>query len=84
MPLTIEMHDPGGTIMREIADSRIKQAGVAITYAFAIAQLGDKADWPAINRAIQERWKGRTALKRIKEAAWKQIDEWKAQDVPPG
>lgn len=79
MKLTIEMHNPEVQIMREIESRKIPQASVAITYAFAIAQLGDKADWPRINAAIQERWKGRTALKRIKEAAWKIVDEWKAR-----
>ena len=70
----IEMHDPQGVILRELEDHRITQASVALTYAFCMRQLGDRADWPAINAAIQRRWKGRTALTRIKEMAWKRLE----------
>jgi len=30
-----------------------------------------KADWPRINRAIMDRWPGKTALERVKTLAWK-------------
>ncbi len=76
MSLTIEMHDPIGTIFEELKDSRITQHSVAITYAFIMAQHGDAADYAVINRAIRERWKGKTALTRVKEAAWKHVEEW--------
>lgn len=75
MPLTIEMNDPVGVIMREVEDPKLKQGDVALTYAFIIAQEPD-ADFSAINAAIRKRWKGKSALGRIKEAAWKQIEEW--------
>lgn len=70
-----EMVDPVGVIMREIADPRITQASVAITYAFVIRQLGNSADYAAINAAIMQRWRGKTALTRIKEVAWKHMKE---------
>ena len=87
MSLTIEMHDPAGVILEELASRNVPQASIAITYAFAIAQCGDKADWPKINQAIRERWRSPTALVRIKEAAWQHVDEWErkghaALDVP--
>ena len=76
MKLTIEMDDPVGTIFRELPDKRITQESIALTYAFIWAQLGDNAPWPKINDAIGERWKGKTALNRVKELAWKQIEFW--------
>ena len=75
MGLTIEMVNPERQIMEEIRNG-VGQDSVAITYAFCIAQLGDAADWPAINAAIQERWKGKTALRRVKESAWRHVEEW--------
>ena len=75
MKLTIEMHNPVGQIMDELAMKEITQASVAITYAFVMAQEPD-ADFAAINAAIRARWKGKTALTSIKEAAWKHMDEW--------
>jgi hypothetical protein len=47
---------------------------VALTYAFCIAQ-GHK-DFAGINAAIRKRWKGKSALERVKKMAWKQIDVW--------
>jgi len=77
MNLTIEMHDPQRQLLAELTWPGITQRSVAITYAFAIAQLGSRADWPGINSAITAKWKGKTALKRIKELAWKQVEEWR-------
>lgn len=68
--MKIEMHDPQGVIMREIADPGMKQKDVALTYAFIMRQCGDAADYARINAAIRERWKGRDSLARIKELAW--------------
>ena len=73
MALTIEMHDPAGTILCEIATG-YSQHSVALTYAFCIAQ-GHK-DFGGINAAICKRWRGKTALERIKRMAWKQVDVW--------
>lgn len=78
--LIIEMHDPQGTLLREI-EQGFPQSSIAITYAFCIAQLGDSADWPAINAAIRAKWKGRS-LERIKEAAWKHVRDWQNRAVP--
>ncbi|MCC7340723.1 MAG: hypothetical protein IT170_06530 [Bryobacterales bacterium] len=72
--LQIELTNPVGHIMREIADPRFKQRDVALTYAIIMRQMGHGADYAAINAAIMQRWKGRTALNRIKEAAWKILE----------
>ena len=68
--MTIEMHDPEGVILREIADPRMTQDDIALTYAFVMRQRGDAADYAKINAAIMCRWKGKSALTRIKERAW--------------
>ena len=70
----IEMHDPQGQLLRELHYPGITQESVAITYAFTIRQLGNTADWPRINAAIMARWKGKTALARVKEMAWKRLE----------
>lgn len=80
MPLTIEMHDPQGQLLDEITLPGITQESVAITYAFIMAQEGKTADWPRINSAICERWKGQSALERVKKLAWKQMLEWERKD----
>ncbi len=67
----MKMHDPQGTIFAEIADPRMDQRNVALTYGFILRQEPNTADWPRINQAIRDRWKGKTALTRIKEMAWK-------------
>lgn len=69
--MIIELHNPQELILREIADSRITQESVALTYAFILRQEPKTADWAKINAAIMQRWKGKTALTRIKERAWK-------------
>lgn len=71
--MKVEMHNPEAVIMGEIADPRMKQRDIALTYAFIIRQQGDKADYARINRAIRERWKGKSALSRIKEEAWRRV-----------
>ncbi len=76
MRLTIEMNDPQGQILEELTWRGITQESVALTYAFTIAQEGKTADWSKINAAICAKWKGKTALSRIKEMAWKQVDIW--------
>jgi len=77
MALNIEMHDPESKILEELQDGRYPQASVAITYAYLIAQEeGKRANWPAINAAIQKRWTGKTALERVKNMAWKHVEEW--------
>jgi hypothetical protein len=66
----IEMDDPVGTIFRELEDRRVTQNSIALTYCFIMRQE-PKADWAAINAAIVKRWKGKTALSRVKEMAWR-------------
>ena len=78
--LTIEMHNPVRQIFEELNQPGITQASVAITYAFIIAQE-PHADWTKINAAIQVRWKGNTALERIKMAAWKYVDYWRERGL---
>lgn len=78
MRLTIEMHDPEGTILSEIADKRMPRKTVAITYAFLMAQKGGAADWPKINIAIRERWSP-SALDWIKKKAWKIVADWRSK-----
>ena len=53
----------------------ITQDSIAITYAFILAQEPN-ADFAAINAAIRARYKGAGALIRIKQAAWRQFEEW--------
>lgn len=55
--------------------SGLTQRQIAVTYAVIITQLGSDANWPKINRAIRKRWKGKTALKRVKRIAWAHIRE---------
>lgn len=72
--MKIEMVNPQEVIMREIADPRMTQKDIAVTYAFIIRQKPATADWAKINSAIVARWKGKTALTRIKELAWKYVE----------
>lgn len=76
MKLDIEMFQPQEQLLREITLPGTTQASVAITYAYIIAQESDKADWPTLNAAIRERWKSPSALKRVKEMAWKHVEYW--------
>ncbi len=69
--LNFTMDDPQGQLLEELTWPEVTQASVAMTYAYIIRQQGDAADWKRINRAIRERWKGRTALGRVKTMAWK-------------
>ena len=47
------------------------QAQVSELYGYMIRTYGDAANYRKINAAIQQRWKGKSALPRIKEKAWK-------------
>ncbi len=79
MGLTIEMGNPQGQILEELTWKGITQESIALTYAFIIAQEGKTANWTKINAAIRARWKGKTALERIKKLAWKQVEIWEAK-----
>ena len=68
--MRIEMHNPQAVLLQELELPGVTQESVALTYAFILRQEPQTADWPTINAAIKRRWKGRTALARIKERAW--------------
>lgn len=74
----LELLDPEGTLLCEVADHRMKRADVALTYAMALvhSQRGS-IDWPKVNHAIIDRW-SLSALKWIKERAWKHVHERRA------
>jgi hypothetical protein len=64
----IELVDPQGQLLREIADPAMKRDDIAITYAFALRQQ-DEVDFALVNQAIMERW-SLAALDYIKRKAW--------------
>jgi hypothetical protein len=64
----IELADPEGMLLEEIADRRLTQADIAMTYRLAL-RSHDRVDWPKVNAAIIERW-SLTGLKRVKRLAW--------------
>ena len=71
----VEMLDPQGTIMEEIADKRLTRDDVADTYAWCLRASFDPESvytisWPTINKAILERWSN-SALEYIKTKAWR-------------
>jgi hypothetical protein len=65
----VELVDPQGTILAEIADARLTRDDVAMTYAFCL-RSPDGIDFAAINRAILGRW-SMHALAYIKTEAWR-------------
>lgn len=71
--MRIEMHNPVGQLLNELTLPGITQASAALTYAFIMRQEPN-ADWAAINAAICKRWKGRTALERVKQMAWAHLE----------
>ena len=66
----IELADPEGDLLREIADPDMRINDVRLTYRLALRSQ-DRVDWGKVNRAIIERW-SLAALERIKAFAWKQ------------
>ena len=71
--MRIDLLDPMGQIMSEIADPRMTRDDVALTYAFGIRQDPKGLtvmDWKKVNEAILARW-SMSALRYIKEQAWK-------------
>jgi hypothetical protein len=59
-------------LISKIQDKHNKQKDIIADYAVAISLYIDKRnafDWTAINNAIIDRW-SRSALQRIKKAAW--------------
>jgi hypothetical protein len=80
--MRIDLVDPQGTLLAEIADKRMTRDDVAMTYAFAIRQHAE-VDWPTVNQAIMNRW-SQSALIYIKTKAWKLIDARPAFDDQEG
>jgi hypothetical protein len=68
--IRIELADPQGQLLEEIADKRFTRRDVAMTYRIAVRRGGgDRVDWPKVNRAIIDRWSV-SALIYIKKLAW--------------
>jgi threonine synthase len=72
MSTRIELADCENVLLREIADKRLKQADVALTFAMAMAS-SEEVNWPRVNEAIIERW-SISGLRRVKEMAWKRFE----------
>lgn len=70
MTVTIELVDPEGQLLAEIADRRLTRDDVAATYALALGAREGVVDWSKINHAIIERW-SMSALRYVKEKAWR-------------
>lgn len=68
--MIIEMHDPEGTLLSELAIPGITQDSIALTYSFMIRQSAKGASFRAVNEAIAAKWKGKSALERVKTRAW--------------
>jgi hypothetical protein len=59
-------------MLREIADKKMTQKDVALTFAMALkseAAGADKVDWDKVGGAAIERW-SRSGWTRIKERGW--------------
>ncbi len=67
-PITIELADPTGVLLREIQDPKCRRNDVAKTYNLAL-RSSVETDFAAVNNAIIARW-SRTALEWIKRRAW--------------
>ena len=68
----VALVDPQGQLMQEIADPRMTRDDVAQTYALALLDM-ESVDWPAVNRAIIERWSP-SALGYVKDRAWELVE----------
>jgi len=69
---TVEMVDPQGLALMEIANPKMTRDDVALTYAFMLRQ-GETDRVAEVNQAILERW-SMAALKYIKTEAWKRAE----------
>lgn len=70
--MRVEMVDPQGVMLEEIADQRMTRDDVAASYAFGLLQGG--VDWAAVNKAIIKRW-SHDGLNYIKAEAWKRVED---------
>lgn len=69
--MQVDLVDPQGQLLREIADPAMTRDDVMLTYAFAIRQASE-VDFATVNNAILNRW-SMNALKYIKEGAWRKL-----------
>lgn len=68
--ITIELASCESTLLREIADKKMKRKDIAQTYALALkSSESNSVDWAKVNKAIMDRW-SKSALTWIKERAW--------------
>jgi len=65
---TIELADPTGLMLAEIANKKCTRDTVARTYCLAMRGSVD-VDWKSVNLAIVDRWSF-YALEYIKKLAW--------------
>ena len=65
----IELADPEGQLLEEIANPAMKRKDVAQTYRLAL-RSADRVSWGIVNRAIISRWSV-SALEWIKAEAFK-------------
>jgi len=61
--------DPQRLLLAELADQRMTQRDIALSYALAL-NTPDDVDWPTVNQAIIARW-SLSGLKRVKDMAWR-------------
>lgn len=52
----------------------ITQDSIAITYSFMIRQAEPLQSFRAVNDAIRAKWKGKSALEKIKTRAWDYVN----------
>lgn len=57
-------------ILNAIKDKKNKQKDIANLYSQLIP-IRNIVNWRKINRAIQARWTGKSALERVKIMAWR-------------
>ena len=72
--IRLELANCEATILREVADRKMRRKDVATTYALAImSSERDRVDWTKVNTAIRGRW-SKSALTYIKRLAWKIVE----------
>ena len=72
MRTRIELADPQGYLLGEIANPAMKRLDVAKTYRLVLhSQSRDRVNWRTVNTAVIERWSV-SALEWIKKFAWSQ------------
>ena len=62
------------SFLRDLKSPQFTQADAAEIYAILIRGYLPDAPWVEINAAIRERWKGKTALWRVKKMAWDRVE----------